>query len=83
MNNLKILLLSLALMITTSYAKDGDRFNDLTYNYFYGQNSNVSLNVRKVIAEDPLSSKKVLKILAFDSDYSVRLLAKNNLINSL
>ncbi len=62
-----------------SIANAGDRFSDLNYDYFYGKNSNVSLNVKVTIANDPETSPKVLEILIHDENIAVWLLAKNNL----
>ena len=62
-----------------SIANAGDRFSDLNYDYFYGKNSNVSLDVKVTIANDPETSPKVLEILTHDKNIAVWLLAKNNL----
>ncbi len=57
----------------------GDRYNDLTYEYFYGTNSDVSVDVKRVIASDIQTDPKVLEILINDNDVAVWLLAKENL----
>ena len=88
MKNLNKILVSISLVfivISSANAQSditkhyGDRFDDLSYNYFYGKNSKVSVDVKRVIASDPKSSTKVLKILTHDSDVSVWLLAQENL----
>ena len=55
------------------------RYEGLTYDYFYGTNSNVSVNVKRVIASDSKTSPAVLKILTNDTDVAVWLLSKENL----
>ena len=92
MKNLKKVIVSISLIFVainsanaqTNITKHyGDRFDNLSYNYFYGKNSKVSVHVKRVIASDPKSSTKVLKILTHDNDVAVWLLAKENLKNLL
>jgi len=74
-----IMLVSIAISSVNAQAVD-NRYSDLTYDYFYGKNSNVSVRVKKVIAGDSKTSIKVLKILAtHDKDIVVWLLANKNL----
>ena len=92
MKNFKKILVTISLIfvvINSANAQNntikhnGNRFNDLSYNYFYGKNSKVSVHVKRVIASDPKSSSKVLEILTHDDDVAVWLLAKDNLKNLL
>ncbi|KAB7887552.1 hypothetical protein [Poseidonibacter ostreae] len=69
----KSILFSL-LIFSTAYA--GDKFNNLTEDYL---TNSASLNVRTVIAKDPKTSSKVLRLLTHDSNKQVRQYAKNNL----
>ena len=75
---IKVILLS---AVTLSCANAGDRYADLTYDYFYGTKSHVSTNVKRVIASDPKTSPKVLKILTHDKDTAVWLSAQESLKN--
>jgi hypothetical protein len=68
--------------IAATTASAGDRFGDLTYDYFYGKQSNVSTNVKRVIASDKNTAPKVLEILILDNDVAVWLTAKENLNNN-
>ena len=77
----KVLKITLLSLMTLNIANAGDRFENLTYDYFYGDKSNVSLNVKRVIASDPQTSPKVLKILTHDKDIAVWLSAQENLKN--
>ncbi|MCK5110135.1 MAG: hypothetical protein KAQ94_01350 [Arcobacteraceae bacterium] len=61
----------------------GERYGDLTYDYFYGKNSKVSLEVKLVIAQDYQTSPKVLEILTHDKNFAVWLLARDNLSRSI
>ena len=79
----KLLTTLLLTIIYISTANAGDRFSDLTYDYFYGKNSNVSQDVKRVIANDRDTSPNILKILASDSDLTISSVAKENLENNL
>ncbi len=57
----------------------GQKYGDLTSEYFYGKNSKVSVDVRRVVASDPETSPNTLKILSNDDDFAVWLLVRNNL----
>lgn len=70
-----LVLLSFAVVGTSNAS---DKFGDLTSEYFYGKNSTVSVDVRRVIAKDPQTAPKVLKILSNDKDSKVRELVKAN-----
>ena len=63
-----------AALITMANA--GDKFNDLSEEYLYG---NISSDVRKEIAKDPQTATKILKILAQDTNAEIRKYAKDNL----
>jgi len=83
MTKLLTLLIITFFTITSAQAANttheaGKRFQDLTYNYFFGKN-HVSNDVKKVIASDIQTAPKVLKFLTQDTDKTVRLLAKKNL----
>lgn len=67
----KVLLTSI-LLVT---ANAGDKFNNLTQEYLFG----TSVEVRTIIASDPKTAIKTLKILATDSNNKVSIAAKNNL----
>lgn len=67
----KVLLTSI-LLVT---ANAGDKFNNLTEEYLFG----TSVEVRTVIANDPQTAIKTLKILAKDTNNKVSIAAKNNL----
>lgn len=54
----------------------GDKFDNLSKEYL---DSEATLKVRKVIANDSKTSKQVLKVLVNDSNKEVRSLAKKNL----
>ncbi len=90
-NTKKLLLVISMIFIVTNSANaqtnltnhNGDRYNDLSYEYFYSKNSNVPVSVKRVIASDPQTSTNVLKILTNDSDATVWLLAKDNLENMI
>lgn len=69
----KSILFSL-LVFSTAYA--GDKFDNLNESYL---SDNASLNVRLVIAKDPKTSHKTLKLLTHDSNKEVREYAKTNL----
>jgi len=69
----KSILLSTLVLVSANAA---DKFNNITENYL---NTNASLNVRTVIAQDPQTSSKVLKFLTQDSNALVRKYAKDNL----
>ncbi len=73
----------LLLFIMINSANAGTRYENLTYDYFYGKNSNVSLNVKVTIAKDKHTSPKVLEILTHDKHIAIWLLANDNLKNSL
>ena len=82
----KLLTIAVMIFLTTTSAtaanladNSGDRYNDLTFEYFYGKNSTVSDDVKKIIAADTLTSPRVLKILSHDTDKEVSLLAKKSL----
>ena len=75
----KLLTVTVFIFITTIDVNAGTRFQDLTYDYFYGKDSKVSTNVKRVIATDSETSPKVLKILIQDNDVAVWLAAKANL----
>jgi hypothetical protein len=86
MKNLRNLIILVSIMISGANAQtdiadsyNNNRYADLTYNYFYGKDSDVSVGVRRVIAGDPKSSEKVLQILTNDKDIAVWLLAEDNL----
>jgi len=66
---------------TSNIENCNDRYNNLTYDYFYNKNSRVSVNVKRVIASDPKCSAKTLKILTQDNDVAVWLSAEENLKN--
>ncbi len=59
----------------------GDKYDNLTYSYFYGKNSKVTIDEKILIASDPKSSAKVLELLTHDSNIAIWLLAKDNLKN--
>ena len=59
-----------------STANAGDKFNELSEEYLYG---NISSEIRKEIAKDPQTSTKILKILAQDTNAEIRKYAKKNL----
>jgi len=61
-----------------SSANAGTRYSDLTYDYFYGEKSNVSLDVKITIAKDEQTSPEVLEILTHDENIAVWLLANDN-----
>ena len=67
------ILLGVALI---SVANAGDKFNDLSEEYLYG---NISSDIRKEIAKDPETATKILKILAQDNNSEVSNYAKENL----
>jgi len=69
----KSILLSTLVLVSANAA---DKFNNITENYL---NTNASINVRTVIAQDPQTSSKVLKFLTQDSNALVRKYAKDNL----
>ena len=71
-------LLSTSAIAANTTHEAGERYQDLTYDYFNGKN-HVSDNIKKVIANDIQTSPRVLKILAQDKDKSISLLAKQNL----
>ncbi len=73
----------LFVFITINSANADERYGDLTYDYFYGKNSKVSLNVKLVIAQDYKTSPKVLEILTHDKNFAVWLLARDNLNKSI
>ncbi|MEA1915363.1 MAG: hypothetical protein U9N30_08595 [Campylobacterota bacterium] len=75
----KISTITLLSLMTLSYAHCNNRFENLTYDYFYSDKSTVSVNVKRVIASDPQTSPKVLKILTHDKDTAVWLSAQENL----
>ena len=79
----KLLTTLLLTYLTATTANAGERFSDLTYDYFYGKQSNVSTNVKRVIAADKNTSPKVLEILTLDNDVAVWLTAKENLNKNL
>jgi hypothetical protein len=90
MRNFKKVLVSISMIFVvvnnanaqTSITKHyGDKYDNLSYGYFYGKNSKVSIDEKIVIASDPKSSTKVLELLAHDSNVAVWLLAKENLKN--
>jgi hypothetical protein len=78
---MKKLLVTVPLFLITTTASAGERYADLTYNYFYGDKSKISVNVKRVIASDKETSAKVLKYLTQDSDVAVWLSAEANLKN--
>ncbi len=60
-------------------ANAGDRFSDLTYEYLQGENSTVSVEVKKVIAKNSETAIGTLRLLINDEDASVREYAKKSL----
>ncbi len=81
MKQIYTIMLLVFIMISSSNA--GTRYENLTYDYFYGENSNISLNVKETIAKDKLTSPKVLEILTCDKNIAIWLLANDNLKGSL
>ncbi len=79
----KLLTTLLLTYLTTTAATASERFSDLTYDYFYGKQSTVSINVKRVIAADENTSPKVLEILTLDNDVAVWLTAQENLNKNL
>jgi len=73
----------LLLLTIISGANAQDRYEDLTYDYFYAKGSTVSLAVKLIIAQDIHTSSKVLNILTHDKNLAVWLLANDNLNNSI
>lgn len=74
---MKKILTSIVLMILSlTIVHAEEKFNNLSEEYL---TTNASLKVRKVIAKDPKTSKRVLEILTQDSNKSVRDSAKLNL----
>ncbi len=85
----KLVTLAIALFLTVTSAqatndtfKVGEKFSDLTYDYFYGKNK-VSSEVKKVIAAHEQTSPRILKILSHDTDNSVSTIAKQTLFSQL
>ena len=74
----QIFTIILLLSIMISSANAGTRYSDLTYDYFYGEKSNVSLDVKITIAKDEQTSPEVLEILTHDENIAVWLLANDN-----
>ncbi len=90
MKNFKKLLVSISMIFvivnsanaqTNTTKHNGDKYSNLTYGYFYGKNSKVSLNEKIVIVSDPKSSTKVLELLTHDNNIAIWLLANENLKN--
>ncbi len=79
----QIFTIILLVSIMISGANAGTRYENLTYDYFYGKNTNISLDVKETIAKDILTSPKVLKILTHDKNIAIWLLANDNLKGSL
>ncbi len=77
----KLLTTIVLIFVTTTAANAGERFNGLTYDYFYNTNSSVSVEVKRVIASDKETSAKVLEFLTQDNDVAVWLAAEANLKN--
>ncbi len=67
--------------IVLGTANAGDRYNDLTKEYLYGENSTVSVSVRRVIAKDTQTAQSTLKLLLNDTDKVVREYAKKNIVS--
>jgi len=59
--------------------KKGSKYGDLTYNYFYGKGTQVSVNIKREVASDLKTDPKILRILMKDTDATVMILAKENL----
>ena len=68
----KGLMIILFVGVLSSVLNAGDKYSDLTAEYFYGKNSNVSVDIRRVVASDSQTSPKVLTILSNDKDEVVK-----------
>lgn len=64
---------------TITEHKQGNRYSDLTYNYFYGENAKISVNIKREVASDLKTDPKILRMLIEDNDAIVMILAKENL----
>ncbi len=65
----KLLTTVLTVAALTSILNAGDKFNDLTPEYL---NNTVSVEVKRIIANDPQTAHKTLEILFQDKDQRVR-----------
>ncbi len=59
--------------------KKGNRYSDLSYNYFYDKNNQISTEIKREVASDLKTDPIILKILLEDNDATVMILAKENL----
>ncbi len=85
MKNIKKFLVSISMIfiiINSANAQTNTtKYDNLTYNYFYGKNSKVTIDEKISIVSDPKSSRKVLELLTHDNNIAIWLLAKDNLKN--
>ena len=79
----KLLTTLLLTYVAATTVSANERFGDLTYDYFYSKQSNVSIDVKRIIAADKNTAPKVLEILTLDNDVAVWLTAKENLNKNL
>ncbi len=70
---------TLLTFIVLGTANAGDRYSDLTKEYLYGENSTVSVSVRRVIAKENQTAQSTLKLLLNDTDKVVRKKKKKNI----
>jgi ribosomal protein L20 len=64
---------------TITEHKKGNRYSDLSYNYFYDKNNQVSIEIKREVASDIKTDPKILRILLEDNDATVMILAQENL----
>ena len=65
----KILTSILVISAVISALNAGDKYSDLTSEYL---NSGLSVKIKRIVANDPKTSHKVLEILFHDKDLRVR-----------
>ena len=65
----KFLTSVLVISSVISVLNAGDKYSDLTRDYL---NNNVSVKIKRIVANDPLTAHKVLEILFQDKDLRVR-----------